>query len=105
LVFARAQADGADEQAYRPLLPGEDMLNRRAHRRLAGIGRAVRRGIGVPLGFCDGSTSAGPGRRGTADWPLCGRRCRALVGGIVAVEHRAELAAIMHRRMGDGVAA
>ena len=46
-----SEADGADEQTHRPFLAGEDVLDRRAHRRFAGIGQAVRRGIGLPLGF------------------------------------------------------
>lgn len=31
-------ADGADEQAHRPFLPGEDVLDRRAHCRFARVG-------------------------------------------------------------------
>jgi hypothetical protein len=31
-------SDGADEQAHRPLLASEDMIDRRAHSRFAGIG-------------------------------------------------------------------
>ena len=32
------EADGADEQSHRPFLPGEDMLDCRAHCRFAGVG-------------------------------------------------------------------
>ncbi len=46
-----SNADGADEQAHRPFLPREDVLDRRPHGRLRAFARPVRRGIGLPFGF------------------------------------------------------
>ena len=44
-------ADGADDEAHRALLPGKDMLDAGTDARLLRIGRAVRSGIGRPRGF------------------------------------------------------
>ena len=40
------------EQAHRPFLPSEDMLDRRTDRRFAGIRLGgARRSVGLPFGF------------------------------------------------------
>jgi hypothetical protein len=57
-----------------PFLAGEDMLDRGAHCDLRALARAVRRGIGLPLGFSGGDPDLDrPFQarvRGTASPPL-----------------------------------
>jgi len=101
------QADRANERAHWPFLSGEDVLDYRAHRRLAGIG--VRGAARHRLAF--GFLSMDLRTQSTVGEVLlvCLRAISGIgpdiTGGVVLIDELRQYRAIVTSRIGDGAAA
>jgi hypothetical protein len=100
-------ADGAHDEPQPAFLGGEDVLDPRAHSGPGGVAadevRRHRRAAGLfALELRRQPAAVEPGQVGRR---AVGGVGPDITGGVVAVEHRAELAAVVSRRMRDAVAA
>ena len=99
-------ADGAHDQPEAAFLGGEDMLDPRAHPGAGGIAAGdVRRHLASSgLLALELRLEAAALEQGQVRRRAIGGIGPHIAGGVVAIEHRAELAAVICRRMGDGIA-